>query len=70
MLPSAPVLDILGVNGSMSFPNAMDLAVVARLYHIHRYSMRSVCRFVFQDAFTTHSSMSESRSLAKFLRKN
>ena len=32
--------------------------------------MKSVCRFVFQEAFTIHGAMSESRSLAKFLRKN
>ena len=70
MLHSAPVLDLLGVNGFMSFVNVMDLAVVDRLYHIHGYSIKSVCRSVFHEAFTTHSSMSESRSLAKFLGKN
>ena len=44
----------------------MDLAVVARFYHIRRYSMKSVCIFAFQEVFTTHGVTSESRSLAKF----
>ena len=34
-----------------------------RLYHIHIYSMKSVGRFVFQESFTTHGAMSESRDL-------
>ena len=44
----------------------MDLAVVARFYHIRRYSMESVCIFAFQEALTTYGVMSDSRSLAKF----
>ena len=70
LLHSVLVLYILTVNGSMSFLNVMDLAVVARFYRIRGYSMTSVCIFAFQEALTTHGVMSESRSLAKFLRKN
>ena len=65
-----PVLDMLIVNGSMSFLNVMDLAVVARLYHFQGYIMKAVCMFVFQKAFTTHGTMSESRYLAFFLREH
>ena len=66
LLQSVLILDILTVNGFMSFVNVMDLAVVARFYHIRGYSMKSVCIFAFREAFTTYGVMSESRSLAKF----
>ena len=65
-LHSVSGLDILTVNGPTSFLNVMDISVVARLYHIHRYSMESVCMSVFLEAFTTHNAISESLSLANF----
>ena len=70
MLHSAPVLDILGVNGSMSFLNVMDLAVVARLYHIHRYSTKSVCSLSFRRHLLHTVSCLSRDLLQKFLRKN